>query len=248
MYLAYLPHSNNEENLCIKLSQNNRSSLHRKATLLKWAQEQFLFYSFLFYSHLLKKKKYSPHPSHQVTIDISAQLEPDDSKLGHREPVGSDFPAASLGLHQFLGLMDFSFLPTSTTQAQTLHSIYWTSILITVSLSFFPRSRAHARKLIPRHGSLPCISLFANVFMITGSSPDSSEAFKVFMVLQNVSTKLNDMSFIIPRLQGKRPSVFHSPSTLSQALSLPGQGGLRKLCRWCTVQPQEVLLIYNNYR
>lgn len=63
-------------------------------------------------------------PSQQVTIDISVQLEPDDSKLSHREPVGSDLPAASLGLHQFLGLMGFSFLVTSTRQAQTLHSIY----------------------------------------------------------------------------------------------------------------------------
>lgn len=52
MHLAYLPHSNNEENLCITVSQNNRSSLHGKPMLLKWAQEQFLFCSFLFYSHL----------------------------------------------------------------------------------------------------------------------------------------------------------------------------------------------------
>lgn len=52
MYLAYLPHSNNEENLCITVSENNRSSLHGKLTLLKWAQEHFLFCSFLFYSHL----------------------------------------------------------------------------------------------------------------------------------------------------------------------------------------------------
>lgn len=111
MHLAYLPHSNNEENLCIKMSQNNRSSLHRKATLLKWAQEQFLFCSLLFYSHLFKNTALSPHTKDsRHTSSVWAWWQ----QIRPQRTSGLWLPCASLGLHQVLGLMDFSFLPTST--------------------------------------------------------------------------------------------------------------------------------------
>ena len=114
---------------------------------------------------------------------MAVPLEPDAGKSRYREPVAPDFfPAASLGLHQLPGLADFFFLSICTTHAQTLHAIQQTSVLITLSLPF-PDNRTHTHKLIPRHRFSPCISLFADVFMTIGSSPDSSEAFKVFMVL-----------------------------------------------------------------
>lgn len=127
------------------------------------------------------------------------------------------------------------------------------SSLVWRAFPFFPHPPAKPRHSIPfieHPSSLLSHSLPfpGHVHMPANSSQDTG-FYHVFLCLQMSLWSLDQaqtplrhskylwsfktsplssviMSFIIPGLQGKRPYAFHTQSTLSQVLSLPGQAAL----------------------